>query len=149
MYPSFKIQIVAENYRTFLSDSRDFDEGDWDAGEINLIKGGKPGGTIRLADGSAAAGAEITIAIQDHDFLSMNTPGKVWKSEQALRVVADANGHFEFKDPGAHRLVLITHDEGFLELRSKHCTLIRVLFFCLGGGSGVLKVGNKPTQTPA
>src|SRR5207244_2340333 len=115
MYPSYQIQLQAVGYETLLTDWRDFDEGDWEV-EFTMRKGDKPSGQLVLADGTPAAGAEITILTGEHSTLFMNLPGRVNPGQAyAWRTKADAQGRFAFAHPGGDRLVLITHEQGFLE----------------------------------
>ena len=116
MYPSYQIQLQAVGYETLLTDWRDFDEGDWEV-EFKMRKGDQPSGRLVLADGAPAAGAEITILTGEHSTLFMNLPGRVNPSQEAYarRTKADAQGRFAFAHPGGDRLVLVTHELGFLE----------------------------------
>jgi beta-lactamase regulating signal transducer with metallopeptidase domain len=147
-YPTFKLEVVCSNYETFETEFRPFSEGDWVLGDIQMLKGGGVvRGQVRLPDGNYAAGAEISVALQTNSFLSMNVraPGRVWKSDQILRVVADVEGYFQIDNTSGDRLVLITHEEGFLKTSTK--ALRQNSKFRLerwGRIEGMLKVGAKP-----
>ncbi len=143
-YPDFAIQCEAEGYSTYNSERRDFNEGDFSI-EIRMKRGSKPGGTLLLSDGTPAVGAEVNATMREQGYLFMNTPGKIYRNDQALKVVTDDQGKFELKDPGFDGLVLITHEEGFLrtsiEQLASHPKLTLQPW---GRIEGTLKVGTKP-----
>jgi beta-lactamase regulating signal transducer with metallopeptidase domain len=149
MYPTFRLQCEAEGYVTFTSERRDFDEGDWDV-QVKMKRGGKPGGVLLLSDGMPAAGAEVTENMREQNFLFMNTPGKVYRNDSALRVMADDQGQFELKDPGFDGLVLITHDDGFLETSiEKLKSHPKLTLQRWGAIEGVMKAGENAVANAA
>jgi beta-lactamase regulating signal transducer with metallopeptidase domain len=144
VYPDFAIQCEADGYATYTSERRDFNEGDLHI-EVRMKRGSKPGGTLLLTDGSPAVGAEVIATTREQDYLFMNTPGKIWRNERALKVTADDEGKFELKDPGFDGLVLITHEDGFLQTSTeKLASHPKLTLQPWGRVEGVLKVGTKP-----
>jgi uncharacterized GH25 family protein/thiol-disulfide isomerase/thioredoxin len=143
-YPDFAIQCEADGYATYVSERRAFNEGDFNI-EIRMKRGSKPGGTLLLSDGNPAVGAEVIATMREQGYLFMNMPGKFYRNEQALRVVTDDQGKFELKDPGFDGIVVITHEDGFLETSiEKLASHPKLTLQSWGRIEGTLKVGTKP-----
>ena len=107
-----------------------------------MTPAGRPGGMVVLADGQPAEGAEIRATSGDSGFLFMNLPGRITQGEKDTRAETDATGHFEFVDSGFDGVVLITHEQGFLQstveaLRAQP----KLTLLPWGRVEGVLRVG--------
>ncbi len=141
MLPAFQLQLQAEGYRTLVTPWRDFAEGDWDA-QLTMVPAGKPGGVLLLADGQPAEGAEISVASGEFGSLAMSLPGRVNPSEKDIRTESDATGHFEFAESGFDAVVLVTHEQGFLQSTIKSLRdQPRLTLLPWGRVEGVLRAG--------
>jgi beta-lactamase regulating signal transducer with metallopeptidase domain len=139
--PDFQLRLQAEGYRTLVTPWRDFADGDWDA-QLTMVPAGKPGGVLLLADGQPAEGAEISAAGGDVGSLAMNLPGRVNPSEKDIRTESDATGHFEFAESGFDGVVLVTHEQGFLQTTIKSLRdQPRLTLLPWGRVEGVLRAG--------
>ncbi|MDB6037023.1 MAG: hypothetical protein JWM99_864 [Verrucomicrobiales bacterium] len=143
MQPSYQVQIRAKGYKTLLTDSRDFDEGDWNA-KFKMQKTGTDLRTVLLSDGRPASGAEISRPQPEYLPLIINQSGRVSRDERVVQYTTDQEGHFTLDDPGYDFIVLITHQNGFLETSVASLRLQKTLKLePWGKVEGILREGRK------
>jgi len=104
---------------TVFTEFRDFDEGDWDL-TARFRRGGAIQGTLRLADGRPASDAVLSASTSRFGSLSIRDGG-IPAEEVQIQSHADVIGRYGVDDPGsdgpgASRVFVILHPEGFLEI---------------------------------
>jgi hypothetical protein len=83
--------------------------------EMQLRPGRGPGGTVRLADGSPAAGAELCIAIPGEGPLIRH--GRLADPESCQHVEADSEGRFALPAQSGDFAVIVLHKKGYADVK--------------------------------
>ncbi len=144
MYPSYQLQLAAEGYALLITDSRDFDEGDWDA-EFVMQPASESSRTILQPDGEPAAGARVWIRANLNDGpLFCNQPNQ-YDGSRLLRLQTDVQGKFALPGLPEDQILVLTHPQGCLEISRAELerqSLVKLQPW--GRVEGVTKIGGQP-----
>ncbi|MBN1973181.1 MAG: redoxin domain-containing protein [Sedimentisphaerales bacterium] len=107
------VRIEADGYKPGISQPLKDNEIDITC-DFKLEKGTGPSGIVKLPDGRIAEGAEVILCTPGQS-LSMNN-GRMQQRRDYQYVEVKQDGKFSFPPQSDHFILVILHDDGFLEI---------------------------------
>lgn len=144
-YPMFQLEVLANGYKRYVTEWRDFDEGDWSL-DLALDRLQPSHRSLLLPDGSPADYATIWTRFETRSKLFIHSAlgllGQGLKQDHA-----GADGGFDIPDEPDEATVIFTHDRGFLSttvaaLKAKSTAQLHAF----GSIEGVLRIAGKPVR---
>lgn len=123
MYPSYRVKIRVPHYGVWVSDERDFDEGDWDLTVRLERESEKDPLRILLPDGRPAGGARVRVQQNESHWLFLmelqtDQPSLAGpRGSPDFDFAADAEGRATLSETAFDGGVVVTHPGGFASVK--------------------------------
>jgi peroxiredoxin len=141
--PEARIMVEAPGYIPQIS--RGFQNSDSYTNDFVLEKGKGISGVVHAADGAPAANATVVLVDKNESgYMDMSGQFRGGSSGGDM-VRSDAKGRFEFSPKLEADWILVSHDQGFAEMKAdKVAADGRIVLQPWGRVKGVMRVGDKP-----
>lgn len=142
---TYQLRLWAPGVGRVTTEPRDFDDGDWEL-TVPFRRGGAIQGIVRRPNGQPAWDAVVAVSQTPWRNIILSDRG-IHERSDLLQSYTDVMGQYGIDDPGGDAVVLIRHQDGFLELEANQLrTNADVTLLPYGRIEGVLPDAQRTRQ---